>query len=46
LELQRTIVFLPSRLKADINKENNKDRKKLENIMLSNKEWETLAKVC
>jgi len=38
LELQHVIVFLPSRLKADINKENNKDEKKLENIILSNKE--------
>jgi len=44
LELQRAIVFLPSRLKANINKE-NKDGKKLENIMLSNKEWKTLVKV-
>src|SRR6266498_3526207 len=45
LELQRAIIFLPSRLKADKNKENNKDGKKLDSIMLSSKEWETLSEI-
>jgi len=45
LELQHAIIFLPSRLKADKNKENNKDGKKLDSIMLSSKEWETLSEI-
>jgi hypothetical protein len=45
LELQRAIIFLPSRLKADTNKENNKNGVKLESIMLSDKEWITLSEI-
>jgi hypothetical protein len=45
LELQRAVVYLPSRLKADINKDSNKDGAKLENIMLSDREWITLSKI-
>ena len=45
IELKRAIVYLPSRLVADKNIENNKDGRRLEKVMLSSREWEILPKI-
>jgi len=45
IELKRAIVYLPSRLVADKNIENNKDGRKLKKVMLSSREWEILPKI-
>ena len=45
LILQRAIIFLPSRLKSDLNNDVRNDGEKLERIMLTNNEWELLSKL-
>src|SRR6266540_6538975 len=45
IELKHAIVYLPSRLVADKNIENNKDGRRLEKVMLSSREWEILSKI-
>jgi len=39
LELKKALIYLPNKLKADHNKENKSDGKKLERIMLNENEW-------